>query len=261
MPETGSLSTELTSQYSAQVAKDLELNVQEQERISSEIASLHEQLEALRQDHTVLVNIRQAIGVPSTSAVTTTRTEREAAVPAPRKKAPATAGGSRQAKAKKSPAPARKRAAKKTDTKVSAPSQVAAKQAAPVKQTAATKKSASAKQPAPAKQSTPAKQPAAAKQSAPAGQAAKQPAAPTLVDIVRAHLSGGSEPRSAAEITAALTKKHPERTFKATVVRTTLEGLVAKNQAQRTKQGTSVFYIAPESEAPAAAAEKKTESA
>lgn len=31
-------------------------------------------------------------------------------------------------------------------------------------------------------------------------------------------------------------------------MRTTLEGLVAKNQAQRTKQGRSVFYTTPDAE-------------
>lgn len=37
-----------------------------------------------------------------------------------------------------------------------------------------------------------------------------------------------------------------------TVVRSTLEGLVARNQAQRSKQGTSVFYTAPEASTPSA---------
>ncbi|MGW3141472.1 hypothetical protein [Streptomyces sp. NPDC001139] len=69
---------------------------------------------------------------------------------------------------------------------------------------------------------------------------------PTLVDLVREHLAGQSEPRSATEITAALEQQHSERTVKTTVVRTTLEGLVARNQAQRTKQGVSVFYTALE---------------
>lgn len=64
----------------------------------------------------------------------------------------------------------------------------------------------------------------------------------TLVDLVRRHLAEQSEPRSAAEITTALGQAHPERTFKTTVVRTTLEGLVAKSQAQRTRQGRSVYY-------------------
>ncbi|MFE0332500.1 hypothetical protein ACFW08_38080 [Streptomyces sp. NPDC058960] len=70
-------------------------------------------------------------------------------------------------------------------------------------------------------------------------------AQPTLVELVRSHLTEQNEPRSAAEVATALGQAHPERGIKATVVRTTLEGLVAKNQAQRTKQGSSVFYTAP----------------
>jgi hypothetical protein len=70
-------------------------------------------------------------------------------------------------------------------------------------------------------------------------------AQPTLVELVRSHLTEQSEPHSAAEVATALDKAHPERGIKTTVVRTTLEGLVAKNQAQRTKQGSSVFYTAP----------------
>jgi cell division septum initiation protein DivIVA len=97
--------------------------------------------------------------------------------------------------------------------------------------------------------------------AAPAGkQSAKKAAAkasptrsgPTLVDLVREHLAEQKEPRSAAEISTALGRQHPERTIKATVVRTTLEGLVARNQAQRTKQGTSVFYTSPDASEPAA---------
>ncbi|GHK01748.1 hypothetical protein SY2F82_35450 [Streptomyces sp. Y2F8-2] len=75
--------------------------------------------------------------------------------------------------------------------------------------------------------------------------AAAKAAQPTLVELVRSHLTEQSEPRSAAEVATALGQAHPERGIKATVVRTTLEGLVAKNQAQRTKQGSSVFYTAP----------------
>ena len=75
--------------------------------------------------------------------------------------------------------------------------------------------------------------------------AAAKAAQPTLVELVRSHLTEQSEPRSAAEVASALGQAYSERGIKATVVRTTLEGLVAKNQAQRTKQGSSVFYIAP----------------
>ncbi|WP_457493130.1 hypothetical protein [Streptomyces sp. P5_D11] len=81
---------------------------------------------------------------------------------------------------------------------------------------------------------------------------------PTLVNLIRGHLEQQSEPRSATEISAALTKAHPDRGVKTTVVRTTLEGLVAKSQAQRTKQGSSVFYTAT-SASEAAAADSQQE--
>ncbi|MGW1209907.1 hypothetical protein ACWD5F_09695 [Streptomyces sp. NPDC002499] len=71
-------------------------------------------------------------------------------------------------------------------------------------------------------------------------------AQPTLVSIIREYLTAEGEPRSAAEVTTALSERHPDRTIKTTVVRTTLEGLVARSQVQRTKQGSSVFYTAPE---------------
>jgi hypothetical protein len=94
---------------------------------------------------------------------------------------------------------------------------------------------------------------------------AKSPASraglPKLVDLVREHLVGLSEPRSAAEVTTALAKQHPERNVKATVVRTTLEGLVAKNQAERTKQGRAVFYAATEAANRSAAVEQTKQSA
>ncbi|MFI9808578.1 hypothetical protein ACIHEJ_30165 [Streptomyces sp. NPDC052301] len=78
-------------------------------------------------------------------------------------------------------------------------------------------------------------------------------AQPTLIDLVRLHLTGQNEPRSAAEVADALGRAHPDRGIQVKVVRTTLENLVARNSAQRTKQGTSVFYTAsPASDAPAA---------
>ncbi|MFF3518367.1 hypothetical protein [Streptomyces sp. NPDC002573] len=76
--------------------------------------------------------------------------------------------------------------------------------------------------------------------------AAAKAGKPTLVELVRSHLTEQSEPRSAAEITTALDQAHPERGIKTTVVRTALEGLVAKNQAKRTKQGAAVFYTSPD---------------
>ncbi|MEU5537932.1 hypothetical protein [Streptomyces sp. NPDC020362] len=194
MSETSMATTELTSQYSAQVAGDLERNLKEQERLSGEIQALQQQLVSVEQDHTVLMKIQQALALPETPAAS--GPESGAAVPAPRKKSAAGSdGASKRVKAKKSPAPGRKSAGKK--------SAVAA--------------------------------------------AASPATPPTLVDLVRRHLTDQGEPRSAAEVTTALTQQHPERTVRTTVVRSTLEGLVAKNQAQRSKQGTSVFYTASES--------------
>jgi len=55
------------------------------------------------------------------------------------------------------------------------------------------------------------------------------------------------------QITTALTQAHPDRTIKTTVVRTTLENLVAKSRVHRTKQGSSVFYTAAATPEPATA--------
>ncbi|MGW2831873.1 hypothetical protein [Streptomyces sp. NPDC001286] len=197
MSETTTNTTELTSQYSTQVAGDLERNLKEQERVQGEIEALQAQLSALQQDQTVLVNIQQALGVPAAPAEPELKPKPEAvaAVPAPRKRKTAAAPATgKQARAGKSSAPARKRAGKKT---------------------------------------------------AAASPAAKSPST-KLVDLVRDHLAGLNEPRSASEIATSLEQQHPEREFKAKIVRLTLEGLVAKNQAQRTKQGRSVFYTTPE---------------
>ncbi|MET7354777.1 hypothetical protein [Streptomyces mirabilis] len=190
--------TELTSQYIAQVTGDLERNTKEQERIGQEIEALQEQLHALQHDHTVLVNMQQALGSanPATEADTATAPS----VPHQASAEP------KQSKGKKAAA---------TSAKKSASKKPAAKAPSVKASTAATK--------------------------------------PTLVELIRGHLEQESDPRSAAEITTALTQAHPDRSVKTTVVRTTLEGLVAKSHAHRTKQGSSVFYTAAAASEPAAA--------
>ena len=197
MSESTTGTTELTSQYIARVTDDLEHNLKEQERIGAEITALQEQLTALRQDHTVLVNMQQVLGIakaPAQSAVT----PESAAVPSPRQKSSTEPSGRRSVR------------------------KATAAQASPTARKPATKKPA-------------AKTAAASKTTQ-----------PTLVELIRRHLSEQSEPRSAAEISATLGQAHPERGIKTKVVRVTLEGLVAKSQAQRTKQGSSVFYTAPD---------------
>ncbi|MFF6981354.1 hypothetical protein ACFZAV_27510 [Streptomyces sp. NPDC008343] len=198
MSETTAEASELTSQYSAQVAGDLERNLKEQERVSDEIEALQAQLTALQRDHTVLVSIQQALGA---AAPATPADEPTAAVPAPRKQAPDSA---EQTEVSKDEASRRKRAGRRSGAQG----------------TTATSTS------------------------------------PTLVELVRDHLASQNEPRSAAEITTALGQRHPERNVKTTVVRSTLEGLVARNKAERTKQGKSVYYTTTDAAEPAASAQE-----
>ncbi|MFE6821775.1 hypothetical protein [Streptomyces sp. NPDC057690] len=215
--------TELTSQYTAQVTADLERNTKEQERVGVEIAALQEQLASLQRDHTVLVNIQQAIDavpVPDSTAPPSGNVP----VPAPRKKA-APSGRAERTRPSKKTRPSRKTAAQ--------PAQTAGQTAGK-----STGKSAGK---------------SAGKPSAGKAEAV-QTAQATLVDLVRRHLTEQSEPRSAAEIATALGQAHPERAIKTTVIRTTLEGLVAKTQAQRSKQGSSVFYTAADPSRSAATA-------
>ncbi|GAA2523584.1 hypothetical protein [Streptomyces longisporus] len=216
MPDKTTSPTELTSQYITQVTGDLERNVKEQDRIRGEIASLQEQLAALEHNHTVLVNMRQALGITGPPTAPASPPE-SAAVPSPRKSA--------------GTAPNGRRTTKKTTAAKTTAAKTTAAQASPA-----------AKKPT-------AKKPAA--KTATGGKTAQ----PTLVELIRRHLAEQGEPRSAAEIAASLDKAHPERDIKTKVVRVTLEGLVAKNRAERTKQGTSVYYTAPDAPGPAAAAE------
>ncbi|MFD7934094.1 hypothetical protein ACFV4T_06095 [Streptomyces sp. NPDC059755] len=218
--------TELTSQYTAQVTADLERNTKEQERVGVEIAALQEQLASLQRDHAVLVNIQQAIDavpVPDTTAPPSGNVP----VPAPRKKAAPSGTGKRTRPSKKTQ-PSRQTAAQSAQSADKAAGKSAGK--------------------------------TAGKPSAGKAEVA-QPAQPTLVDLVRRHLTEQSEPRSAAEIATALGQAHPERAIKTTVIRTTLEGLVAKTQAQRSKQGSSVFYTAADSSRSAATAQSEEQPA
>ncbi|MEU9993332.1 hypothetical protein AB0E10_42635 [Streptomyces sp. NPDC048045] len=80
--------------------------------------------------------------------------------------------------------------------------------------------------------------------TAPSSRAPKGDTGPTLRDLVVGHLSQEGEPRSALDVTDALTGAHPDRGIKITVVRSTLEAMVAKGHVRRSKQGKSVFYSA-----------------
>ncbi|MEV5664932.1 hypothetical protein [Streptomyces flaveolus] len=247
---TTQTATELASQYSVQVASDLERNVKEQERISGEITDLQQQLAALQHDHALLVNMQQALGVTTPPAPSVTD---KAPVPAPRDSAAAeTAAGSKRTRGGKAGAAPKRAAAAKPATKPAAKSTAKSASKSPAKPATKSATKAATKavgKPAAKKSTDRSSSPAAAVSSASSSSAAK-PAQPTLVELVRKHLSEQKEPRSAAEVTTALGQAHSDRTIKTTVVRTTLEGLVAKNQAQRTKQGTSVYYTASDTPEP-----------
>ncbi|MFF8022317.1 hypothetical protein ACFZDJ_14560 [Streptomyces sp. NPDC007896] len=205
---SNSHSTELTSQYIAQVTGDLERNAKEQDRVGAEIEALQEQLRALQHDHIVLVNMQDALGGPDSTPGAEVATA--PSVPHQSSAEPKQSKGTKAAAT----------GAKKTAPKKSAAKAVSAK--------ASSAKASSVK---------------------PSTTAAK----PTLVELIRGHLEKQSEPRSAAEITTALTQAHPDRSVKTTVVRTTLEGLVAKSHAHRSKQGSSVFYTTAVTSEPAPA--------
>ncbi|MER5915816.1 hypothetical protein ABT124_36745 [Streptomyces sp. NPDC001982] len=210
MSESTTTATELTSHYIAQVTGDLERNLKEQERIGAEITALQEQLAALQQDHTVLVNMQQALGITAAPAGPAATPE-SAAVPLPREDADADS-----------------RSKKRTRKTTTAQGRTTARKSA-------------------------------AEKPVTASAASTKTAQPTLVELIRRHLTEQSEPRSATEISTALGQAHPERGIKTKVVRVTLEGLVAKSQAQRTKQGASVYYTAPNGPEPAAASQAETQ--
>ncbi|MEV7304087.1 hypothetical protein [Streptomyces clavifer] len=88
------------------------------------------------------------------------------------------------------------------------------------------------------------KQKAQADQGAPAdgGAATKGAGDPTWRELVTGYLTTQREPKSAAEVTSALTESHPQRKTQVAVVRNTLEQGVAHGLLERSKQGRSVYY-------------------
>ncbi|GHA11118.1 hypothetical protein GCM10010372_08800 [Streptomyces tauricus] len=246
MSEVESAATQLKTQYAAQVSADLERNTKEQERIGAEVEALQEQLSALQHDQTLLAELQRALGGDQAAA-----NAKGGSVPAPSvpRQATATAGGRKKATTAKSAAkPAATKATAKSASKtaVSKPA---------VSKTAATAKPAAAKSTA---SKTASSKTGASKTGAQSGAAESGPAKPTLVELIREHLGRQSEPRSSAEVATALAEAHPEREIKPKVVRTTVEGLVAKGQVQRTKQGSSVFYTTSKAAPAETSAEQDT---
>lgn len=211
-------STELASQYAERIQQDLDLN-------AAEIAALEAQLRALRENRVVLERLRQALGPQAGAA------------------APDAAEGAESSEAREAdPAPASPGDAKGAEVTVAV---VPRQKTGPASSGAADSGSAKASADtagrgrARSRKASPRK--AGTDKAAPA-EASSSEAKPSLVGAVRAYLEQQREPRSAVEVAEAIRSGQPGRTIKTTVIRTTLESLVARNLAQRSKQGRSVFY-------------------
>ncbi|MEU9058957.1 hypothetical protein AB0D13_08785 [Streptomyces sp. NPDC048430] len=83
---------------------------------------------------------------------------------------------------------------------------------------------------------------AAAETPASGTTAGKGSGEPTWRELVSGYLADQREPKSAAEVAAALTESNPQRKTQVTVVRNTLEQGVAHGLLERSKQGRSVYY-------------------
>ncbi|MFK4227815.1 hypothetical protein [Streptomyces sp. NPDC019890] len=206
--------TTLKVAYAGKVAADLAENTAEQDRIRAEIETLQTQLATLENDHALLESVSAALG------------DTTGAVPAPRRAT------------KKTAAVAKKPAAKKPAAKKPADA-VAPKKAGAKKE--ATKKATTV----------------AAKKTAATTGGAKEAntgadKGPALTELIHAHLSSQSEPRTAREIAKALADANPGRNVNDNLVRTTTERLVARSRVDRVKQGSTVYYTAKADAAPAA---------
>lgn len=264
MTETPSESTDLKTQYIAQVAADLERNAKEQERLIGEIDALQEQLLGLRQDHAVLLHMQQALGVVASEPAPVA--DEVVAPSVPRQKAaPAPEAGKRTRAKKAEPPQDGKRTKKPTATKTAATkaasAQTASAKSTGTKATTATKTGTAKTGTAKAGDGKATTAKTAGTKAAATKSASAEKAQPTLVELIRRHLTEQSEPRSAAEVAAALTQAHPDRRIQTNVVRTTLEGLVAKSNAQRVKQGSSVYYTGPDAPEPTAPPQPSSEPA
>ncbi|MER6563437.1 hypothetical protein ABT300_38080 [Streptomyces sp. NPDC001027] len=235
MADTQDETTSLRPLYAARLADDLKHNTEEQERLSGEVTALQEKLESLRHDHALLLNMQQALGGAEQTGEAASADAPTASVP--RQAAPAAAQAGepkKKARARKATSSPKAESAPKAGSSVKpAPKAASSAKSAPASKASAATKSA----PAAKKASAP-----AAKKAPAAKPASKAGDGPTLRDLVVSHLTREGAPRSALEVTDALTGSHPERGVKITVVRSTLEALVAKGQVRRSKQGKSVFY-------------------
>jgi hypothetical protein len=218
--------TPIQSVYAQRIAADLENNRAEQQKVSEQIAELTARLEQLRADEEWLCGLQQGTAPPAEASPgagraaaqeTALAEDGEGGVPQQRQQEPdeETAPGTEAAPG----------AAQKTTKKA------AAKSGGRAAARGGTRKSG-------AKKKTAAKKAAPAQTAAPRGKAA----GPSLRELAGQYLARQSEPRSVAEVTGDLRAAHPERALSPQLVRNALEKLVATGAAERSKQGSSVYY-------------------
>lgn len=239
---TQSATATVRSRYAEQAASDLAENRRHQQELTS-------QLEALRQEETLLLDILSLAGHPAADSAHVPQQARHepepAAEQAPRS-VPAPAAPDTSAAAPAEEAPAEQPAPAEGEDTVKAaakPAKTAAKKRAAKGTPRAAGKTA-AKGPAKGAPKSTAKTAVKATAGKTAGKAAakKDESQALLRDLLLGLLDGHSEPRLAAELREELLRAHPDREPTPQVVRNTLEALVAKGRIQRHKQGRSVMY-------------------
>lgn len=209
--EVDSSTVPVRSQYTRQIAADIETNRAEQERLKARLAQLQD-------DETYLVGL-QVASAGAQSAADDTQEADVAADPASLDTA----------------VPQQRDAAPAPET-VGAPEggEGAGKRSGRKKAAAAPRKRAA---------STAGKRPARAKTAAKAAQAEAKNTEPSLRERVKdAVLQNPGQPRSASEVVAELAQADPAYAATPQAVRQALESLVAAGVAARERQGRSVYY-------------------
>ncbi|MER6319763.1 hypothetical protein ABT237_39355 [Streptomyces sp. NPDC001581] len=265
--------TRVQDDYAQQIAGDLSANQAAQEQARTELQRLQQEIGQLEEGEKVLLKMQEALGVPlkpvpaqatkpttkpdaKTDATSGAKAGAKAGTPSgakagtpsgakPEAKPGATSGAKPEAKAgatsgAKPEAKPGATSGAKPEAKAGATSGAKAgvkSAAVPAARSAAR----GAKKAAEPKEAAAAKAPRARKTTEGA-EAKKETGGPSWLDLVTATIAGQAEPRSAAEVTDALSTAHPERKVQATVIRNTLEQGVARGILERSKQGRSVYY-------------------
>ncbi|MDX3072575.1 hypothetical protein [Streptomyces sp. MI02-7b] len=215
----------------ARIAADLDSNAREQEGVRAQISELQDHLAKLGREHEWLTQLQST--EPAESAAATRRHEVTGAAEAT-PEAPITPT------APTAPVDAVAPKAKKTTPKTTAKATATTATAAETVTEPAVPRPRGGRKKAPVQTPTRERRKSAVR-------ARKPESGPTLVSLLEEILSTSHEPRMVSEVVNILTEQHPDRAAKTQVVRNTLEALVAKGLAERTRKQGSVFYtpVAP----------------